>query len=446
MLLMVAFFVVLSLGPSAFNAMFVLLIIYSLVGRVEAIRALSLIVISKSLNPAIYSFSPETAALSWFALLVVSIRFIVPLKDKKQLSDILPLGLFFIFVLILTVLYSVRQDISLFKLFAFSIESASIIIGFRSLTINERNSLISWFGAIILVVALLSIPTLYFPNIAYNRNGLGFQGILGHPQLFGALLAPYSCWLLAGVLFKRASSRYLLLTMFMIFVAFIYMSQTRTSGVAIILTVLTLLLISYLKGKSLRVMAGFKVMSVLVTLVLLVISLAMVFPSIENKFSRYIYKRDSVTIDQALSSRSGGIQSQWENFLSRPWVGYGFGVYPSGVFPEGITYYEGIPISAPVEKGFLPTALLEETGVFGGIVFLIFLVHLVRMSLDSRDIQLVAVCLACVYVNVGELVIFSPGGIGLFYWLLIGLTIVPLRNNSESARSSNKLVSNKSSS
>ncbi len=58
-------------------------------------------------------------------------------------------------------------------------------------------------------------------------------------------------------------------------------------------------------------------------------------------------------------SRGSGVLSEWQNFTTHPLTGNGFGVFPDGHFPVGVQYFAGIPISAPVEKGILPTAVLE---------------------------------------------------------------------------------------
>ena len=82
----------------------------------------------------------------------------------------------------------------------------------------------------------------------------------------------------------------------------------------------------------------------------------------------------------------------------------------------------GIPVSAPVEKGFLPTAILEEIGMLGTVLFLIFIAFLTNAVVEGSDIRWAGMYFGCLFVNVGEAVFFSVGGIGLLYWLLIGLS------------------------
>jgi hypothetical protein len=121
------------------------------------------------------------------------------------------------------------------------------------------------------------------------------------------------------------------------------------------------------------------------------------------------------------ASRGYGIESQWKNFLDAPLTGHGFGVYPDGVFPSGVTKIWGIPISAPVEKGFVPTAVLEESGLFGAFAFAGIIVSLWLGAWRSGDPLRIATFVSCVGVNVGEAIILSPGGIGLHIWVLMAL-------------------------
>lgn len=85
--------------------------------------------------------------------------------------------------------------------------------------------------------------------------------------------------------------------------------------------------------------------------------------------------------------------------------------------------FMGIPISAPVEKGFIPTSILEETGIFGALAFYAFIISLAAEAMRRKDPGWAGLFFGCLYINVGEAVIFSVGGIGLFYWLLIGIAI-----------------------
>jgi hypothetical protein len=143
-----------------------------------------------------------------------------------------------------------------------------------------------------------------------------------------------------------------------------------------------------------------------------------VAPAIES----FVLKRGGSSVEDAfLESRGLGAVEEFRNFVRRPLTGNGFGVYPSGDFPEGVVTIAGIPISAPVEKGFLPTAVLEETGLFGGIAFVYLVLSLAIPAWKGGSLPLLAAFVACLFVNVGEENLLSPSGIGYYLWMLIGL-------------------------
>jgi hypothetical protein len=85
--------------------------------------------------------------------------------------------------------------------------------------------------------------------------------------------------------------------------------------------------------------------------------------------------------------------------------------------------FAGIPLSAPVEKGFLPTAVLEETGIFGAVALLYVLWSLGKSAWRSPSLPLVAAFFTCLFVNFGEENLLSPSGIGFYLWTLIALAV-----------------------
>jgi len=103
----------------------------------------------------------------------------------------------------------------------------------------------------------------------------------------------------------------------------------------------------------------------------------------------------------------------WQNFLESPLIGLGFEVSKAHYFEENVTLFY-----APIEKGFLPLAVLEETGVIGPFFFLVFLVTYMRSLGDELYMPGLAMFLTLLAVNCGESMFFALGGHGSFGWLL----------------------------
>jgi hypothetical protein len=201
------------------------------------------------------------------------------------------------------------------------------------------------------------------------------------------------------------------------------LSLARTAAVAAAIGILIACLIPLLTNTRASDQAGIGRIAGAVLVGVLGIALVSVFTGqVGEAVNEFVLKRGNADVATSFyESRGWGILSQWRNFLERPLLGNGFGVYADGKFPTGVVEVFGIPISAPVEKGFAPTALLEETGVLGASLFALMMFYLAKEVHKNTDLRWIAAFWAAVMVNIGEAVILSPGGIGLYVWLVIGL-------------------------
>ena len=120
-----------------------------------------------------------------------------------------------------------------------------------------------------------------------------------------------------------------------------------------------------------------------------------------------------------MQSREALINQSWELFRSHPITGIGFQVSYSEEFRQKATL-----LSAPVEKGFLPTAVLEETGILGTSFFVIFLVSFLGYLIGQRNIPATTVFLAVLFTNLGEVQLFALGGPGQLGWILTGAAMI----------------------
>jgi len=429
---------VLTINAQMFTIVFSLLCLFSLTGKEQAIKALSLVAISKFLNPGIYAFSPESGVLTWLVIFTASSVLIF--SSISKFTTVMPLLIFSFVVGVLSVFFSVQPDISLMKVIVFTVVVMAIILGYSSLNEDQFNRLHIWFFSLFAVVIILSLPTFLFPNIAYNRNAAGFQGILNHPQIFGITLAIITTWFLAALLFEKKTKKITLNIIISISLLILMMlSQSRTSILAVFLSLFTVFILVFLKKNYFSKAFSGRALVMGVFFAIAVVITAFSSSVVQDNLTDFVFKRDSANLDDALFSRSSGIASQWRYFTESPIVGHGFGVYPWGVSPMGITYFKGIPISAPVEKGFLPTSVLEEVGVLGATLFFIFIYYLYKQVVMNKDVKLLALFFVCLFINVGEMVIFSVSGSGLFYWLLIGLTIFHKKSRNTTDASKPKL-------
>jgi len=422
--------VVLAAHPVAPIITLIFLGAWSLRGAKQAIQALSLLVLIKFLNPAIYHFAGPFALGAWIVTGVAGLRiFVDNLRVQSKRHPVIPwLLLFSSMVFVESLFFSRYSIVSMFKITSFTFVAATVLIGFK-VTASRSVDWTPWFLGIWISTAGLSIPTLLFRNIGFATNGSGFQGVLNHPQALGAFLAPMVAWLTGRLLFsplRRASWLYAATPAAW---TLLFLTAARTALIAVVAGFVVVFLVALLRRpewrKSIR-KGVVKPVSALFAFAIL--SLFLLKPSLlaETVFG-FIRKGDSqATVAESFqSSRGRGIEGQWVTFNANPLYGIGFGVSLDPSFNPVLEPLTVLPLSAPVEKGFLPTAILEETGIFGTTFFVIFLVSFIRHVFSKTELLLPWVFLASLLVNTGEMIFFSAGGFGLYIWLLMGWATSP---------------------
>jgi len=119
-----------------------------------------------------------------------------------------------------------------------------------------------------------------------------------------------------------------------------------------------------------------------------------------------------------------------ENIEADPFIGIGFGIpsFAADLIIERDPL-SGLPLSASIEKGVLPVAVLEELGVVGFVAFVGWLMLLFRVILH-RGFAPLSVVITILMINLGESTLFSPGGMGMLSLVLIGWAVTHTRQQS----------------
>ncbi|MCB9321712.1 MAG: hypothetical protein H6570_20700 [Lewinellaceae bacterium] len=148
----------------------------------------------------------------------------------------------------------------------------------------------------------------------------------------------------------------------------------------------------------------------------------------------FIYKREEVhNIQEAFEySRLSQILKMTKNITKTPVYGIGFAL-PSNHKQLGSNIVRdpilNLPVSSPTEKGFLPFAIIEETGIVGSFFFIFIMYFILHKVLNTHNSSVTLVCLSAILSNIGEMYFFSFGGMGLIMWLLIGQTFSPSKQH-----------------
>lgn len=385
-----------------------------------AIISISLAWLLTSLNPGIFASSEFTTILKqgiYFSSLAgVTWRWVVNGDRGLFQKDVLVLSLFMLYVMVTSYFVSYYPLVSMLKVTLFTGGSLSIILCYRELTAKKREDIEEWFISLFIVITLVSCP-LIFTNYGYIRNGTGFQGIFNQPQLLGPIYAVFTAFV-AGRMwqFNNFKWEYILLTI--VGVIFIYLSESRTGLLGLILS-FGLATILSLKESYKKIFSKKKFA---VPAVVLLISAAPFYGSISSGISDFLLKGKQYTqIERSLvESRGDLFYSSLRNFLEDPFLGNGFGIASDPL--EMIIDREpvfNIPISASAEKGVAPMALLEENGLIGAFIFILFVFYLVRKAFKSKMLYLIWPILAVFTVNFGEALIFSFNGHAGLLWIII---------------------------
>ena len=145
-------------------------------------------------------------------------------------------------------------------------------------------------------------------------------------------------------------------------------------------------------------------------------------PGVQDRVARFVLKTQSVergqlTTESVISSRRGLIDYAMYNFKKSPIVGNGFQVSESMI---GLKINDGAHIlSAPIEKGVWVTAILEEGGIIGWMIFVAFLIVCIVKSL-KQGAYIGASCLfLSTLTNLGEFTFFSMSYTGGFTWAMV---------------------------
>jgi len=343
------------------------------------------------------------------------------------------LGLFFIGH---AVVFSPIPDVSILKALNWMLAMVTLLAAWEGLDAVQRDELQRWLFGYMLAVGILSLPFIAVPGIGYLRNGSGFQGILNHPQAFGPTMALLGA-LVFGRLLAQRRPPLRLAVLALGCLILVMMSEARTAGVALLLSVTSsLVLVRVLSGRKIRSIAPALRSKRLAGLALAGLIAAVAAGSqLSGAVNHYITKSGRAQVGglaEAYYASRGMLMLQMiDNIKDKPWTGSGFGI-ASDPFSMDVSRDPilGLPVSASVEKGVVPLVILEEVGIPGFALAVIWVWVLVRRAAVNGMPTLV-VATTALLMNMGEAVLFSPGGMGM-------LTLILLANAASKSRASSR--------
>lgn len=393
-----------------------------------AFKALTIGFLGLVANQAIVPKTPLWTIARFLLPMVCLVRFGLDLKALRL--NLLRQGYFFslvAFVVVaacLSLLTGYFVEIALLKLLNFALATSAMFSGAYVLR-HRRKELAEWYVTLALITVVLGFGSIVL-GIGRNMRGEGtfastFNGPFYHSNCLGPLAAMMVVYLACVVIFGKYRNRWVCLAIAGCLVYFMALTHSRTSFGALFVGLATTIGLTFVMSRR-----GYIRLRMNVSRFVLVGGLAMAAVggvlldmytgnTVTKAVVAFANKgggSEELDIDQALSSRKAVVQLSWNNFLQSPLIGIGFEVSTSEFFRQNASIFY-----APIEKGFLPVAVLEETGVIGTFFFVVFLLAYLRHLARRLNIPGIAMFLTFLAVNCGEAMFFAVGGHGAFGWL-----------------------------
>lgn len=379
--------------------------------RNEVVNFVYLMILARMLNPVLYPSSLLFELFWWFALVIVLL--IKAIYKGSALRDRLGLYLLlfcYLLSMYISVVYSINPEISFIKASIWTVITILLLFSAPSLDWSCDKAKKNFK-----LLLVCSLPFYFIPSIGYARDGLGFQGLLNHPQAFAVFIALFFHILWKSKVNGKTDLLWLLLCLIII------LSTRARTGLIVLL------------GPFLMVEAGkyFNINHILHPFRLVVqliknrlkiavfagLSMSFILFIGVDSMEKFIMKsEDNSNLTEAFEDSRGFILlQQIENFSSSPWVGIGFGVAKSETHAQELEKSSaGIPVGASTEKSNVLIAVLEETGIIGFVFFAVFIVVL----LSNRILESY-LWLPFILSNISEVTFFSYGSFGLIFGLIM---------------------------
>jgi len=246
-----------------------------------------------------------------------------------------------------------------------------------------------------------------------------FKGMTMHSQSLGPIVIMLFIVLLGDLVFavRRSDLLYVLLILLCPLLVFKTSSRTALGGLVFGLAVL---LRYIMQSRGLRRGWKSKVLSTIVVVSIVGSAALLILPSVRESATVFLLKTKNVeagdlTLENVTSSRLGKWEEGIANFKRSPLLGNGFQVSEDmAALRAGFTV-----LSAPVEKSVWVSAVLEETGIIGFLVFVVFVLSVLIQGEKHRCYIGNTAFLTLLVSNMGEFTLFSMSYTGGFQWAMV---------------------------
>lgn len=415
------------LSDPAASLSYMVIAVYALFGRAQAVQALALSWLLTMMNPGLAPEASYASALRYVVIAAAAAsvffrsNFLRRFKPaNRMVSATVLLGGFIVGH---SYFFSPMFGVSALKALSWTVVMSTLFAAWSGLTPQGQDSLIRELFLGLVLVLLVSLPLLLVPSIGYLRNGTGFQGILNHPQVFGSTVALLGAWA-ASLLYANKKPPWPSVMLVVACLVLVVLSEARTAGVAMVIGTGTAMVSAPALAKRpiLSMLPGLHSKRTHIVIGLALTCFLLAGPMLSEIVSAYIAKRTGASNIVAAYERSRGtlMEEMWYNIQDKPLQGIGFGIASvPGLMDVERDPVFNLPVSASVEKGVMPLAVLEELGILGFLAVAAWIWAIFRRSAYA-GVGPLAVTMTSLLINMGESIFFSPGGMGMFVLVLVG--------------------------
>lgn len=376
--------------------------------QIGAIKIMNIITLRTIINPGIAVDISSFQIFKWTILMGCLIYLLLSYskldnENFKKFRDIAILVLIFAFYnIFVAFIFSSLPIISIAKVTSYILPFLGVLVGVGCT--HKNFNWIDWLLKMLMPLFIISFFIIKLP-ISYLRNGISFQGLTNHPNMFGMVSVMFFAILIShSQINKTRINKWYFLLLSLIIFYMVIISRSRTSlGSLIILVLLYLVFTNDYKGlKKL----------IIINAITLIMVFILLNNDIRNSIISFFYKGH----EHILYSRAPQINALLSNFFKNPWFGNGFAV-PVLPYRSYEFSFEFI-----VEPGNLILAVLSYSGIFGFIIFLSYIIKIFYVNKKNfKNVGFLPI--SAILVSMGEMVFFSTNNIGVWCYMLLAIYV-----------------------
>ncbi len=297
---------------------------------------------------------------------------------------------------------------------------------------NGLRNVVLIFSAFIIGGSMALIP---FPGIGKMNaaqaieQGLSvqsvglFMGTTNQSQTLGVTVGVTAVFLFADLLFSLRRWDKLYVGLLLCAPILLFYSSSRT-GMGTFLAGIVFTAFIFLHSQGINMRWKVRAMNIIMLFGLGATLFLFATPQMRENVAKFTLKwmsgRDAeveLSYENIASSRQFLIDTAIKNFKESPWLGNGFQVSEKYAGFEAQSWKQ--LLTAPIEKGIWVVAVLEEGGIIGMALFVLFLLIAFIGLLKYKAYIGTCVLFTFLMSNLGEFTLFSMSAAGGFFWALV---------------------------